>query len=196
MARLRKRPKSVLLVSMGIVAILAGSLGLLCGCCGAVDSASLFVGTPESREIRAYLDTQAPAWVVLVTVRAIGVLLLSLLALVAGIGLVMRQSWARWMAVLFSIFSIPLHLIFAIYGLGAYMPAMERYFAMKSGAGPGFSTGFRAGFMATFLPPVVICLAASVTLILGLMNSHASAALAPVNDEPRHRDDFDDDDDL
>src|SRR5262245_14107492 len=58
----RKRPTSALLMTIGIIGIVAGTLGLMCGFCGTAGAAfvlSVAKGGPSSEYLR-YLDREAP----------------------------------------------------------------------------------------------------------------------------------------
>jgi hypothetical protein len=199
----RKRPKSALLITAGTICIVVGVLGLICGLCGAVDTAMIVAG-PKSAgvDMQAFLKREAPAWIPIVAARAVVLFLLSCLILPAGIGLLYRQPWARWAAIAYALIGIPLHLVHGGYGLAVYMPAMENFLNMTSrpppGQGAAFSTGFKVGFLATFLTPIILWMAASVFLLFAMLTPQASKALAPT--EPRRRryeddEDFDDDHD-
>ncbi len=197
----RKRPMSPLLVTAGIACFVAGALGLLCGTCGAVDSATLLVNTGGNRDLKQFLQREAPAWVALITIRAFLLLALSITAITAGVGLTFRHRWARWVALGYGLVSVPLHLVHGIYGVAVYMPAMERYMTLQlKNAGPGSVTGFRGGFLATFLTPIIIWLVVSVFLIVTMLSPPTAQALAPRRprkEELRDEDEevFGDDDD-
>lgn len=192
----RKR-KSALLTAAGVVCIIIGSLGLICGLCGAADTAMIVAGpTGGPVDMKAYLKREAPAWLAIAGIRAGALFLLSCLLLVAAVGMFQRQIWARWLAIGYALISLPLHLVHGIYGFAVYMPAMER-FMMSANPGakaPGFSSGFTIGFTATFLPPLIMWIAASVFLLIAMLSPQGGQAFAAP--EPRRReydDELDDD---
>jgi len=189
------RVTSPLLASTGIAALIVGVLGLLCGTCGVLDTAML-VGGPGNGDVRYYLEREVPAWIPIMTVRSVGLLLLSTVALAAGLGLLGRQQWARWLALGYAGLSIPLHLIHGVYGVAVYMPAMQRFMMAQSPRGPGFASSFRTGFLIGFAPPLAIWLSVSVFLLVAMLTPQAARALEPKRKKKRRseEEDFDDDD--
>jgi len=186
------RVTSPLLASTGIAALAVGVLGLLCGTCGVLDTAML-IGGPATGDVRYYLQREAPAWIPIVTVRSVGLLVLSAAALAAGLGLLGRQQWARWLALGYAALSIPLHLIHGVYGVVVYMPAMERFMMAQATRGPGFSSSFRAGFLIGFAPPLIIWLSVSVFLLVAMLSPQAARALEPKRKRKRRRIEDDED---
>jgi len=172
--------------------MVVGVLGLICGLCGALDTAMIVAGPKApGQDLQAYLNREAPAWIPIASARAIILFLLSCLVLVAGVGLFQRQSWARWMAVAYAAIGIPMHLIYGIYGIAVYMPAMERFVTnTQPGAKtPGFSNGFTVGFLITFAPPLVIWLAGSIFLLIAMLSPPGAAAFRSRERRRRYEDD-------
>jgi hypothetical protein len=192
--RRRKRPVPGIVMTAAIAALVVGALGLLCGTCGAIDTALMASPPAGNAEMKNYLQREAPAWIPICGVRALFLLILSVVAIAAGAGLLYRQAWARWLAVTYGVVSIPLHLIHGVYGAAVYMPAMERYMTVQMKGGPGFSTGFRGGFLIAFLPPLILWLSVSIFLIIAMLSPPAARAFADGEPRRRRRDEYDDDD--
>jgi hypothetical protein len=130
-----KRPAS--LVVMGILNIVFGSLGLLCGVCAvganmfisslASGSGNGFPGAAEIKELLAFMDKNLPGYMMVEIGRGVALLLLSVLLVVAGIGLLATQSWARWLSVAYALLSLPLHVGWAVFELGFVLPLTQRW---------------------------------------------------------------------
>jgi hypothetical protein len=178
------RVTSPLLASTGIAALAVGVLGLLCGTCGVLDTA-MMVGGPGNADMRYHVEREAPAWIPIMTVRSVGLLLLSVVALVAGLGLLGRQPWARWAALGYAGLSIPLHLLHGVYGVAVYMPAMQRFMMAQAARGPGFASSFRTGFLIGFAPPLAIWLSVSVFLLVAMLTPQVARALEPKRKKKR-----------
>jgi hypothetical protein len=120
---------------MGILNIVFGSLGLLCGACGvaanvlvlSLASASGPGPGAEIKELLDYMDKNLPGHMAVEIGRGVGILVLSVLLLVAGIGLLGTKSWARWLSIAYAVLSIPLHVGWAVFELGFVLPLTQKF---------------------------------------------------------------------
>jgi hypothetical protein len=123
---------------MGILNIIFGSLGLLCGVCAA--GANAFMGSMASgpggppgslqavlKDEMQFLDKHLPGYLAVEIGRGVGLILLSILVIVAGIGLLATKSWARWLSVFYAVLSIPLHVGWAVFELGFALPVVQQW---------------------------------------------------------------------
>jgi hypothetical protein len=123
----RERPASVL--TMGILNLVFGGLGLICLCVGAFGLAVLFglVGaTKELEDLMAAIERELPAFrAIMIAQIALGVLL-NIVLLAAGVGLLNMQPWARWASVGWAVTIILLQVASLIFTLAIVNPAMEK----------------------------------------------------------------------
>jgi hypothetical protein len=124
---------------MGILNIVFGSLGLLCGVCAVGANAFLSVlasgpksgvpGAPQDifKDLLTYMDKNLPGYMAVEIGRGVGLIVLSALLLVAGIGLLGTKSWARWLSVAYALLSIPLHVGWAVFELGFVLPLTQKW---------------------------------------------------------------------
>jgi hypothetical protein len=114
----RNRPTVVLV--MGILSIVLGSLGLICSLCGASNlllqkSASTFAaGVPGAEKSilaqQEIMDREIPNYMTLqLTGMAIATLFATLL-LLGGIGLIFMRKWGRWCCILYALITPPLQI--------------------------------------------------------------------------------------
>jgi hypothetical protein len=197
MLRYRPRPKSGLLIVMGILSVVIGLGGLLYGCCngaGVVITLTVASNTSPAREMLAALDADAPAWRYTRSLQPIMLTFMSVLLLIAAIGLFTRKRWARVLVIIYAVVSIPVHLIHAIYQVGAVIPALERFQSKQAAVGlpaPG-SSMYAIQKAEHIFSAAVICLFSAAVLIV-MVTPAASAALAPP--EPIPDNEFDDEPD-
>ena len=196
------RPMSGLLVAFGVGNIAIGLLGLLCGGCGVFVTGiamSAAGNIKEVGELYDQMDTAVPFWRVVEMGRPLVTLVISILLIIAGIGLLMRGRWARWLSIFYVMVNIPVQLIFIVYELGAVFPAMQEIARSKPGMPvAGVATPANKAIM---LATVGIFVLYSVALMLGLFLPATSEALAPApppeefedDDRDDESDEFDDD---
>lgn len=169
-----KRERPVILLVAGILAILLGGFGVVCGGCGAgvnfwlyntAEKAASSSGSNPARDILDTLAREAPGYKYVEIGKPVIGLLLGLFLIIAGIGLIMVQPWAKWLTVFYSIVTIFLNIGYFGYEVGVVMPAVKKwqesqpYFVetqgqfAKSMIGPGLLTGF---FVITSLALLVV----------------------------------------
>jgi hypothetical protein len=216
------RPTVVL--TLGIIDIVFGTLALLCGSCAAVQPLMLqglsqMTNVPGARanpmtNMLEFLNRECPGYVVVETGRGVMVVVLGVALVAAGIGLLSMHGWARWLALACAVFAVPLYVGFFAYEVGLAQPAQlrwqEEFYRQNKLPMP-------AGYSQMQQAPVAI--QAAGVMLLGLIHSAANliilllpgvrAAFAgmgpPVEDDdpgprrrrprrPRSRDDDEDDD--
>src|SRR5262245_9085411 len=132
----RERPAIVLV--MAILNFVFGFFGLMCGCCGvfaqfgisALGNVSMKGPKGEENPIKdmvAFLERELPGYQAIEVSHGALLLFLGLFLIVSGIGLLLMQSWGRWLAVAVAILVIPLQIGHAIYEIGFVQPATDRW---------------------------------------------------------------------
>jgi hypothetical protein len=138
----RKRPAA--LTVMGILNIVFGSFGLICGICSGfgllVDVSKLAQGGQfqngqnpfaETAAMQAFLRDQVPGYAAFQVVQVGQTLVLGLLLIIGGIGLLQIQSWGRVLSIVYSVIDIVATLASLLYTLALVNPATERFFQGK-----------------------------------------------------------------
>lgn len=191
----RRKQKSGLLLTMGIVTIVYGCLGLLCGSCGvfgSVGSSSLAkmpaANNPAIGMIQ-HMNKEVPNWLAIDIARSSAVILLSALIIVAGVGLLMQKSWGRWLTIIVSAALIVQQIIYTIYQFTTLMPAMERWAKTQPGAGGMMFGGGPAQQVGGVFGTILVLLFPLAFLVIMLLPA-TGAALAPTR---RRRREYDDD---
>lgn len=175
---MRQRP--AILLIMGILNIVAGVFGLLCGACGLVANAGLsFMGGVQGpkgeknplKELLDHMTREVPGYMAVEIGKPSLVLILSIIVIVAGIGLIMVQGWARWASVFYALATIVLHLFYTIYELAFVQPAFQRFITKQQGpfAGqqnPGQQIGSTIGVVLGATVFIVYALALLVVMFL------------------------------
>jgi hypothetical protein len=164
----RKRPTAVFTIA--VLHLVGGGLGLLAGVCGgfilALRANAVNNGTGDT--MTEYLDANVPS-LQAVMMLDLGVdVLLSLLLLVAGLGLLSMQLWARGLTVFYAILSIGHKIGYVVFQIGFVFPVLNEF--LRQGVGTqansgAYAVGARAGFLMrvfffTFLglyPVVALC---------------------------------------
>ena len=128
----RPRPTSVTV--MGILNIVFGSLLLLCGVCAGVlvllmlGNNSMFNvgGVNPVRELMDGIKREIPAYPAVIIASTVGGLILNALLIVAGIGLLKMQGWARVLSIIYSVITILEQIGMLIFTIAIVNPAMSR----------------------------------------------------------------------
>jgi hypothetical protein len=196
---------------MAILNMVMGAFTLLCGLCAA--GANSFVAAMGANqqgpagagvaEMTTFMDKEVPGWQAVEIGRGLLLILLGVLVIVAGIGLLKMQSWARWLSVFYAAVLIPLTIGHLAFELALVNPAMEKWETQQEKKGvpappPSFKAGqqFGKSFGAVAFGsiPILYCIALGIVMLLPSVGQ----AFAP----PRRRrargdeeDDFDDEDD-
>jgi hypothetical protein len=205
-----RRPTSILV--MAIINIVFGAFTLICGICagGSVAVLAAFSSQPPggvpnpALEIPKLMDQEIPGWQTIEIGRSLLLLLLGVILIVAGIGLLKMQVWARWLCVLYAVLSTFLTISYLIFQLAFALPAMDRVnakiekqqppgvvVAKPPGQSAGESIGSRFGAVAG----AVISLAMALANVVVMLLPPVGAAFAPPR-RRRSRDDENDEDDL
>jgi hypothetical protein len=201
----RERPGVV--TAAAVLNLIVGGLGLLCGLCGV--GANLFtmsvLGNPNSgnpassavADMLKFMESSAPGFQLVEVGKPALVVVLSVLALIAGMGLLNVKGWARTLTFLYAVVTILLHLGYVIYEFALVLPAVQAWeqdFVRRQGALAAQQSGnFAAGGVGVVLGAALFIGHAAVVLVLLLLPA-ASAAFAGAGRD--RYDDEDDDDEL
>src|SRR5713226_482440 len=175
----RRRKKSPLLLTMGIISIVYGCLGIICSGCIAFSAAI----APTTAKMPApnggpnmiqHMNKEVPHWIEIDVARGAVVFIFSVMAIIAGIGLINRKGWSRWLTVFGSIVMILQQLAYGIYAFTTYFPAMERW-QKAQGAAPGFGAGMQAGGLIS----MVLVLLFPLVLLVAMLLPAAGEAFRP-----------------
>ncbi len=188
----KRRPQSVLVTA--IVNLVFGGLLLLCGVCGALGNVFVTAlphasgaATPNNSSVEMvhFITDHVPSYTAVMVVRGVTLVVLGILILVAGVGLLSMQGWARWLAVGYAVVAIVQELIYVLYQLIAVEPVAERHqidiMRLQPGQKPpGYETGLHAGFLVGFAAPLlllalVVIAQAATNLVVLLMPSTGAA---------------------
>jgi hypothetical protein len=128
-------------------------------------------GVPLDLDVRmeAYCDQNVPGYPVLKWAGYLMPLFLAVLMVVAGLGLIWMQGWARYLSLVYAVLSILMHLFRLIYTFALVMPAQGEFIQSEMTRYPLVMPAFTFGRMAggTLLmlqtlfiayPIVVLCL--------------------------------------
>jgi hypothetical protein len=77
--------------------------------------------------LQDHLDRLIPSWRIFQSVEVIVDWSISVLAIIAGTGLIHRRRWARWGAAAYALLSITFQLAFATYRITQFMPACDAF---------------------------------------------------------------------
>jgi hypothetical protein len=166
-----RRPTSVTVLS--ILHLVGGCLGLVAALCsGAMQLASGSVyGAAAKQQGFAAAATQVlervPGQQVVIILSLVAYPALDLVLIIAGIGLLRRQSWARSLSLVYALTSILLHTMGVVWTLAVVMPAMKQLVsAQLAKAPPVQQVAFRAGMIGALVgthiwvvyPVIVLCI--------------------------------------
>lgn len=163
------KPRSTSLTVLGVINIVLGILGI-CGGLWGIASAFLpgagqFEMPPETKALMTFLQACGLA--------------LSVLLLVAGIGLMMVKGWGRWLSIIYAIIDIPVTLVSSVITSKVVLPMIEQQAggqlppeAIKIIAGASMGFGLCCGLIY----PIV--------LLIMLNLRDVKAAFGPTNPPP------------
>jgi hypothetical protein len=170
MPRNRRPP---LILVMAILNFVMGGLTLLCGLCAAGGNALVAaMGTNNQMgigDMTTYMDKEVPGWQVIEVGRGLLLILLAVILIVAGIGLLKMQTWARWVCVFYAVASILLTIGHATFELAVAKPAMDKWKQKQTNQPPpsgAYKAGevFGAGMVAAI--PIIYALTLGITMFL------------------------------
>jgi hypothetical protein len=152
-----------------------------------------------ARQAIDFMQKEVPGFLAIQSVRAISVLILSIIVLVVGIGLLKLQPWGRWLALIYGAVAFLAHLIYIVFQVAVIFPAQDKFFLQVAGGFPGGNGGaFHLGRYASVgFILIVFCGHALALLIVMLLPSVAALFALPPSREERELDDdsFDEDED-
>lgn len=206
----RKRRPTLIFV-MAILNFVMGGITLLCGLCAAGGNALVAaMGTNQQMgvgDMTAHMDKEVPGWQVIEVGRGLLLILLAVILIVAAIGLLKMQTWARWVCVFYAVASILLTIAHTTFELGVAKPAMDKW-QQKQTNQPPPSGAYKAGEMVgagmVAAIPIIYALTLGVIMILpNVGEAFDRANRRPrvprhdedyyQDDEEEERDDYDDD---
>jgi hypothetical protein len=197
----RERPTAVLVIA--IFNFILGGLGLIGSVCGGGGIALLAAlgsqagpagppGQPNPFAEMAGMYNSIPGFIPYTLVTTLLGSVFCILLLVAGIGLLGMKPWARWICIIYAIYTILGTGVGLIYTATVVTPAVEAWqkdFAKRMGGAAQPTPGFNE---VTMVCSAVLGVAYGVVLLIVLNLPHVRAAFsaAPRADEP----DFPDED--
>src|SRR2546430_804073 len=162
---MRKKLHPVVL-TVGICQVVFGLLGMCCGGFGVIGAVAMLSKqpvpgvtqpaagsktspTPNTMEVQERLVQRVPSYLYEQTAEAFASLFVGFLMIVSGLGLFFMQSWARWLAICYAVFSILRNVIVLLYSLIFVLPAMvaisDEIAASGNAQAAGTATGFKIG---------------------------------------------------
>jgi hypothetical protein len=185
-------------MTMAIMGFIVGGLGLLCGACSIFDPIMVASnkgggGGNETVNVLEAISKEAPHWLEVQFARSTLFIILSLLVLVASVGLLNMKGWARVLSIIYGLAACALHIPWAIYQAVYVMPAMQKLMAKGAmpGAGPanaGAATG--AGYFVLGL--ILVVFVGHALALLGVMFMPTVSQAFAGQNERRDRDEDDD----
>ena len=198
--RLRRPPQRPgAVMTMAVVNFIIGGLGLLCGCAASLDPIMGWTakggGGNNAAAMLQFLDKEAPGYLAVQAVRAVMILILSIMLIVASIGLLKLQRWSRIMCLGYAVVAFLLHLFYVIYQVAVVFQAQDKWFK-KVGMPGGNNAAFSGGrYVGVGLILVLFCGHALALLIVLLLPAVAAAFAPPrrSREEEELDEDLDDD---
>lgn len=179
----RQRPGTVTAAS--IINITMGGLSLLCGFIGL--GANLIA---QKSNLVGYISQRVPAYRFVEIGKPTLAILLSVLAIVAGIGLLGLKGWARWLAIIGGACAVLLQVGYITYEMGLVMPAVK---VGGPQAGASNQTAQQAGMYFGAIGVTLLLTIPYVVAILMLLTPSTTQAFA---DQQRRRRDWDEEEDF
>jgi hypothetical protein len=208
----RQRP--AVLTVMGILNLVFGSLGLLCGLCGGIgflfilggagQGGAGFGGGPNPFAAEAdkwrFMSQEIPAFPAVRIGELVVGFLFSTCLIVSGIGLLNMRGWGRVLALLYSLFTILLTLGSLIFTLAVVNPVQQRWILDFRRRNPGAPTNdlLTDPTLVNILTVVgaVLSMIYAIVLLITMLLPSVSAAVAgrsPAADYDLDRGEDDDD---
>ncbi|MCS6852150.1 MAG: hypothetical protein NZ700_13390 [Gemmataceae bacterium] len=197
----RKRPGVV--VVMAILNLVFGVLGLIGGICGGGLIVLILGGfsamakemDPQERAELTELISLFDQWSPLLLGQITLGLVLSVVLLVAGIGLLMMRPWGRWLSIFYAVAAIGLSVVGLVVTLTIVNPAVEKLQAeMMRREGrleqhKGFAGVQRVTNIMSAVTGSLCSMVYAVVLLVVMLLPSVSAAFAPDAEERPDRDD-------
>jgi hypothetical protein len=187
---IRKRPTPVLVIA--ILHLVGGTLLLLSSACGAAMqgiAAGMQPGAGpggpgmiSQQQMQAELEKQIPGYTAVTYAQMGGDFLFGIVLVVAGIGLLSMQPWARLLSIIYAIFSILNHIFSLVYALAVVVPGtqavLEKTFASDpnlKAALPGMG-GMMSGLMVFGVVVGALFIVYPITVLIVLTRRSVVAA--------------------
>jgi hypothetical protein len=194
---------------MGVLNIVFGSLYLLCNLClggllllmfgGSIDAKAFPGGINPFKDMWDFMQVEVPAFAVVTIGEIIANFALSVMLIIAGIGLLKVQSWGRALSIAYGVLTILVKLADIAFTIAVVNPATERWqqdFQRRHGvamAGQGDAYMNNIGWLVG----VILSMGYGVVLLIMMLLPSVSAALAGPSRTEEYdldrRDDLDDD---
>jgi hypothetical protein len=129
---------------MGILNIVFGSVGILCGLCG-IATLSFTAGIPAApgpdgpglgRDLVGYMNQKIPGWFFIEISKVSLTVVLSLVLIIAGIGLLNMRNWGRILSLVYAILAVPFHASYLAFQLFLVVPAAREFNQRGHGMAP------------------------------------------------------------
>jgi hypothetical protein len=181
---MRHRPALVL--TMGIINLVFGTLALLCGCLatfGQVMTLQTSGGPPPgpanpNLDVAMYIEKQVPGHTAIEIVTCVVITLGALIVIADGVGLILMHPWARWTAIGYAAIVIFYNLAYIVFKVAFVHPAASTYVRTNMGgmnaqsAMVGFNVAF---FLVLGFQTGLLILHASALLLVMLLPGVAAA---------------------
>src|SRR5438105_717931 len=119
------RPRPTAVTIIGISNIVFGGLGVLCGLCGI--SAYALGGAVAGRDLVEHMNQRIPGWYFWEVGKIAVGLLLSILLIVAGIGLLNMRKWGRVLSFVYAILTLPLQVGYVLFQFLLAIPVAKEF---------------------------------------------------------------------
>jgi hypothetical protein len=172
--------------------MVVGGLGLLCGVC-ALAGTQISQATAKqpgggAAVTPADIRKQVPNYDTMQTVSVVGIVGLSTVLIIAGIGLLGMSDWARYLSLACALALIVFELVMLVFHIGSVLPVteklMEASLREQGPIQPGFMVGFRIGFIATQVAPAAPFLAYALFLLVAMLRPATAVAFVAPPDLP------------
>lgn len=189
------RQRSGAVTAIAVLHLIGGGLGLIGSLCGGVGLLVSGTAGPGAPDPQAFLKQNIPMYMPVSVGQLLIGLVLDVLLLSAGIGLLNRQSWARYASIAYACISIPYKIFGLVWTLVFVNPAIDKLFAQAATTTPGFQAGFQFGrYFGLALSGLFILYPIAVLWVMLLPATKRE--LAPEGGRSRYdeddRDDYDD----
>jgi hypothetical protein len=209
----RKRP--TVLTVMGVLNIVFGGLGLACYLCVGLGLVLLFAsvggaggafpgGINPIADMWDFMKRDVPGFAAISIGQILLSFVMSIILVVAGIGLLIMKPWGRVLSICYSIVTILAQIGALVFQLAIVNPATQRWaqdFVRRHGgvAGGNGDIGNTAMSNLQTVGGAVIGMTYSIVLLVMMLLPSVSAAFSargPMDEHDRYRQEDEDDDDL
>lgn len=184
----RERPTAVLV--MAILNMVFGGLGVVCGVCGvaglmfllSLPTSSLMANVPpQDRAAMASAFAPLEQFKTFMIGNMVLSIIMAVVLVVAGIGLLKMQPWARWASIFYAVVTI-ISALAGVYINSAYInPAMEKWqrdMVQKQGQAGAPAPNQQMSNMASSIGGAVVSMAYSIALLVVMFLPSVTAAFA------------------